>query len=156
MLPHRIRVHAAHLPGVLLRTGRAYRRNARPTYPDGGSAWAIQTCRLSPANGRARSPRGQDSAAPFGDVHSIAVDETWELKRSWISGPVWPCPPTAFRRPIRRASNSQSFPVHGPNQDGTGQIDAVGDVVDPSRMGGSTPRNVVSGLVVLRSGEPAR
>ena len=108
MLPHRIRVHPAHLPGVLLRTGRAYRRNARPTYPDGGSACAIQACRLSPANGRARRPRGQASAAPFGDVHSIGVDETWELKRSWISGPMWPCPPTAFRRPIRTASD---FPV---------------------------------------------
>jgi hypothetical protein len=96
-----------------------------PTYPDGGSAWAIQTCRLSPANGRARRPRGQDSAAPFGEVHSIAVDETWELKRSWISGPMWPCAPTALRRPIRRASDSQSFPVRGPNQDGTRQIDAL-------------------------------
>ena len=47
-------------------------------------------------------------------------------------------------------------PVRGPNQDGTGQIDAVDDVVDPSRMGGSKPRNVVSGLAALRSGESAR
>jgi hypothetical protein len=25
---------------------------------------------------------------PSGEVHSIAVDETWELKRSWISVPM--------------------------------------------------------------------
>lgn len=56
-----------------------------PTYPDGGSAWAIQTCRLSPANGRARRPRGQDSAAPFGGGpldrgrRNVGVEEVVDL-----------------------------------------------------------------------------